>query len=264
VETIKELRKICQRPDCTQRSVSIYFTKLLLYTKISPNQVTFIDDIFGISGAFLFFVSSNWAFVIGGILLQFFEIFDCVDGEIARYLKVKGVLNRSIAEENRTEFLQDIIHPILHPLMFLGLGFGLFRLYPNLLILILSFAAALGMSLDTYVNVLREKILGASGLQASRVYKQMNDGAKGFASKIPLGKQILEFIVFLTPVPGVITLLMVAPILDMILLPSPIYIMGFPLDFKIAVLILYAIVQQFLWILNARFSVKSIVDNYEH
>lgn len=164
VESIKELRKICQRPDCIQRSVSIYFTKAFLYTKISPNQVTLIDDIFGISGALLFFLSSNWAFIIGGIFLQFFEIFDCVDGEIARYLKVKGLLNRSPAEENRTEFLQDIIHPILHPLMFLGFGFGLFRLYPNIWILILSFAAALGMSLDTYVNVLREKLLGASGV----------------------------------------------------------------------------------------------------
>lgn len=91
----------------------------------------------------------------------------------------------------------------------------------------------------------------------------MNEGALGFAKKIPFGKQILSFIVFLTPVPGVITLLMAAPILDIILLPSPIFILGFPIDFKIAVLIFYAFVQQFLWILNARFSVKIIVDNYE-
>jgi hypothetical protein len=228
-----------------------------------PNQVTFIDDIFGISGALLFFTGNVWAFVLGGILLMFFEIFDCVDGEIARYMKTKGTLNRSLVEENRSEFLQDMIHPILHPLMFLGLGFGLYRLYPNVIILLLSFAAALGMSLDTYVNVLREKVIGSAGLQASRVYKQMNEKAENMARKVPLGKQIVSFIVFLTPVPGVITLLTVAPILDLLFVPSPIYVFGFPVDFKIGVLILYAVVQQFLWILNAKLSVKAIQSRFE-
>jgi len=259
MENIKKLRKICQRPDCIQRTVSIYFTKLLLNTKITPNQVTLIDSVFGLSGALLFFIGTDWAFILGGILLQLFEIFDCVDGEIARYRRSKGMLKRSRTEENRAEFLQDLIHPLLHPLMFFGFSFGLYKTYSCTLILLLGYITALGMSLDTYVNTLREKLLNAPGLQASRAYKEMKKNARGIMEKIPLREYVIEFITFLAPVPGVITVIMFAPILDLLFVKSPIFLFNFfPLSFKTGTLVFYAVVQQLLWILNAKASIGII------
>ncbi len=257
-ESIKELRRICQprRYDRPQRAISIYITKVLAKSNITANQGTGLDFGIGLAGVILFFVGTNLCFLLGGILLQFFEVFDCVDGEISRYRERQG-LKKSQSEKLRSEFLQDMVHPVLHPLIFLGFGFGLFRLFHHQTLLILGFSAALGMSIDTYVNTIREKLLQAPGLEASRAYKEMKENAGKLTRRIPLGNYILELITFLAPIPGVVTLLMLAPILDYLIFPHPpsaLLLGSFPLNCKIGVLIFYALVQQLLWLLNARTS----------
>ena len=259
LSTIK-LRKICQHQDwdCPQRSISIYLSRLSLKIGLTADQVTGIDYIIGFIGVLFFFIGTNLCFLIGGIFIQFFEIFDCVDGEVARYRLHQGIVKNS-REKLSSEFFQDMAHPIIHPLIFLGFSFGLFRLYNNQALLILGFLAALGMSIDTYVNTLREKLLQAPGIQASRAYKEMMKNVSGWSRKVPLGEQILKLIAFLVPIPGVVTVLMLAPILDYIFFrqaPYALMIGLFPLNFKVGALIFYAIVQQLLWILNARTSIK--------
>jgi hypothetical protein len=235
---------------------------LSLKIGLTANQVTRIDYIIGFTGVLFFFIGTNLCFLIGGIFLQFFEIFDCVDGEVARYRLHQGVVKNN-REKMYSEFLQDMAHPILHPLIFLGFSFGLFRLYNNQALLILGFLAALGMSIDTYVNTLREKLLQAPGLQASRAYKEMMENVNGWSRRIPLGKQILELVAFLVPIPGVVTVLMFAPILDYIFFSHAPYALMFglfPLNFKVGALIFYAVVQQLLWFLNARTSIKLLKE----
>ena len=55
IPPIKELREICQRKrnvwfwrDKVNRFLSIYFTKLFLYTGLTPNQITWIVLFMGI------------------------------------------------------------------------------------------------------------------------------------------------------------------------------------------------------------------------
>ena len=73
VESIEELRKICQRRDVRyqnavekfSRKFSIYFTKLLLCTGITANQVTLLNILIGmIAGVFLAY-GYPWATLIG-------------------------------------------------------------------------------------------------------------------------------------------------------------------------------------------------------
>lgn len=119
VPSIKELRAVTQGhitfpwPD---RLVSIYFTWALLHTPITANQATLIDLLFGIIGCvFLFAGGDGYAFV-GGIFLLLFVIFDDVDGEIARYRQ---------SCSKASYYLEGLCHPIMHPLKFSSLGYGL-------------------------------------------------------------------------------------------------------------------------------------------
>ncbi|MFA6391503.1 MAG: CDP-alcohol phosphatidyltransferase family protein [Patescibacteria group bacterium] len=94
------------------RKVSIYFTWILLHTPLTANQATLIQAFFGIAGSILLaFGGYKWS-VPALILIQLGYIFDCVDGEIARYRKkpsVNGI------------FLDSLNHALVIPFIFLGL-----------------------------------------------------------------------------------------------------------------------------------------------
>ena len=101
VESIAKLRKTCQNLKRDREKghlyaylfagrISIYITKILLYTKISANQVTFLNVLVKIAGALLLIREP----IFGVILLQLGYILDRVDGEIARYRKSASLTGR--------------------------------------------------------------------------------------------------------------------------------------------------------------------------
>ncbi len=90
MESIKELKKICYKngkPEHFIRYISIYLTKLLLYTRITPNQITVFWSILGIIGATLFIINSYITNIIATLLLILTFTLDKTDGQIARYKK---------------------------------------------------------------------------------------------------------------------------------------------------------------------------------
>ena len=85
------------------RKISIYFTWVLLHTPLTANQATFIQAALGIAGsALLAFGGYNWS-VLALVLIQLGYIFDCIDGEIARY-RNKPSINGI--------FLDSLNHPV--------------------------------------------------------------------------------------------------------------------------------------------------------
>ncbi len=125
VESVKELWKICYGNQNVYRAwfnkyvskVSIYITWLLLHTPITPNQVTIIELVLVIiSSGFLFSGSLLYIF-IGFLIIQFTNLLDCVDGEIARYRKKSSLVG---------VHLEDIYHQLISYLMFFPLAFGVF------------------------------------------------------------------------------------------------------------------------------------------
>lgn len=259
-ESNKQLKKICQRPDSIHRYFSLPITRFILtFNLMTPTQITVFDFFIGLVGVMLLFIGKDWSFVIGTIFLQLFEIFDCVDGEVARYRMYKGQLRRTKAELRVNEFVQDIIHPILQPLMYLGFGYGLFVNYNLPVILLLSYAAAIGTSVDTYINTIREKLIGSTtGIRnVSRAYKEMKAKSENLFRFIPFGQFVVDTMTFITPIPGVIIILNIATILDLFFFPElkARFLCGFPFNFKTGVLIFYAFLQQLLWFLNAKQSI---------
>lgn len=116
---IKKLRKITQghlKTFWPDRLISIYFTKLFLHLKISANAATLIDLILGVIGLIIMSIGGKFCIFLGSVFMILFIIFDCVDGEIARYNKTVSL---------RSYYLEGLCHPIMHPLKFMALGLGL-------------------------------------------------------------------------------------------------------------------------------------------
>lgn len=90
---ILALRRVLQKPKTEQsawgwlltRRISIYVTLLLSHTRVTPNQLTFVWILMGITAGLLWAIGSHLGFLIGAILFQLMYLFDCVDGELARY-----------------------------------------------------------------------------------------------------------------------------------------------------------------------------------
>ncbi|GIH98508.1 CDP-alcohol phosphatidyltransferase family protein [Planobispora takensis] len=59
---------------------------------LTPNQVTLISIALGVASAACFATGERPGMVAGGILIYFAFVFDCVDGQVARYARKFGVL----------------------------------------------------------------------------------------------------------------------------------------------------------------------------
>jgi len=121
MESIKELRKICQDKGFQEhialrfhRIFSIYITRVFLILKIRPNVVTILGFLMGITGGYLFL---NSYFLQGSVFFLFLLIFDYVDGEIARYRKLSS---------NFGAWLDTMSVHLLYPYFFFTLGLGIF------------------------------------------------------------------------------------------------------------------------------------------
>ncbi|MBW2981168.1 CDP-alcohol phosphatidyltransferase family protein [Candidatus Woesearchaeota archaeon] len=189
VESIKELRKICEKEFEKKhkqslskkilRFLSIYITKLLLYTSVTANQVTWFYTILGVIASILFFPGTYAMSLIGAILLHFWYLIDHVDGEIARYRKCLS---------HKGYFLDYMSLQITHPLTFICMTFGVYKSYPYLLTLVAGFAITFSImffySIDNtrysfFISMKKGKItresqkINTSKLKKSLFYKIM-------------------------------------------------------------------------------------------
>lgn len=163
VPPVKELKKICRKKVETVwyakyvvRPFSIYITKILLYTSITANQVSFIGMIFGICGAFAIGYGTIQSGFVGVMLLQFSYLLDCIDGEIARYYKrssVNGI------------FIDFLGHRIVIPLIFLGAAFMIYMNSQNLYMLIIGILGAEASS--SPLNTVKRNVLVSLGNQSN-------------------------------------------------------------------------------------------------
>jgi phosphatidylglycerophosphate synthase len=72
------------------RSVSPYATKLLLRTRLSPNAVTWLMILCGLAAAGVLTLPGVLPAVVAVLLIQLQLLFDCSDGEMARWLDRKS------------------------------------------------------------------------------------------------------------------------------------------------------------------------------
>jgi Family of unknown function (DUF5941)/CDP-alcohol phosphatidyltransferase len=71
---------------------SRYIARWAARRGLTPNQVTMISIALGIAAAACFATGERPWMVAGGVLIYFAFVFDCVDGQVARYARKFGVL----------------------------------------------------------------------------------------------------------------------------------------------------------------------------
>ena len=128
IESIKELRKKCQPNaeaslfiDKIYRKISIYVTKLFLYTPITANQVTFLMMLVGILSA-VFYIKGEYFYSLFAIFLfHIYILLDFVDGEVAKYRK---------QFTRRGAYLDLMSHIIINPLLIMGMAIGSYNNNP--------------------------------------------------------------------------------------------------------------------------------------
>lgn len=126
--SIKELRGICQlsAPNPANetftgrftRIFSIYITKILLYTKITPNQITILSVLVFFSGILMFFYNDYYLNLAGVFLVFFSIVLDGSDGETARFRKSGGAIG--------SRYVEPISHDIQFGFSYILLGLALY------------------------------------------------------------------------------------------------------------------------------------------
>ncbi len=69
------------------REISLRITRVLVTTKVTPNQLTYLMTLSGVLAAPALLVPGIWGAVLGVIAVQGYLLLDCVDGEVARWKK---------------------------------------------------------------------------------------------------------------------------------------------------------------------------------
>lgn len=130
MKSISEIREISQPSSSIDkenpwkkyflRRMSIYLTMLCIYLPVTSNQISLLMIFIGIIGGFFFGIGGYINNLIGIIFIQLFMLFDCVDGEVARYKRQSSI---------KGEYLDLLANDIIHVSIFLGLTVGIFNNY---------------------------------------------------------------------------------------------------------------------------------------
>jgi len=183
--SIKELMDICYPDDVRNKSsehllnrlffrgVSMYITKLFLHIGISANQTTLLSMFIVAVGALLMSVGEIYYMIVGGLVMLFFPILDCVDGQIARYNKSKDIFTG--------KYLENMSHPIVRAMIFIGLGIGLYNSTGYVISIIYSLLLTIGLLINVsieYALYPTLSILLNENLKFRDKYFEYNDNKK--------------------------------------------------------------------------------------
>ena len=150
---------------------------------VTPNKLTFLSLVVGIIASMFFAMGHKPFLVIGGMLVQFSFIIDCMDGQLARY-RGKGS-NFGAWFDRVTDRVKDFFY-------FFGLAWGYFYIHkdfsddgiPAWMVWPLAMLASFFVFLiDYYVNQ-DMKLLSRDELQ-----KKLDDPTEGFEDHRKIGKQ---------------------------------------------------------------------------
>ena len=145
-----------------ERKVSLAITRRLLYTRVTPNQISIASILLGIFSALLFLGESRILHVVGGSLLLFSSIVDGCDGELARL---------RFQESRWGSWLDFLGDNVVHVSIFLCLGLGLYLRGEGTVYAVLGCLAALAN-------------LGAASAVFFRVFLKSGDSVITFATPV--------------------------------------------------------------------------------
>jgi len=97
------------------RPLAFLFVKAVYKTSLTPNQITVLALIAGVTGGLFYFANTSTALAAGAVLLIIYDVLDCSDGMVAR-LKKNGTFFGRV--------LDGIADYVVTVTVYLGIGFG--------------------------------------------------------------------------------------------------------------------------------------------
>ena len=200
------------------RFFSIYLTRLILPTQVTPNQVSLAMIVTGIVASIFFLFPFSFSFLIGALLLQLWYLIDCMDGEVARYrhYQATGSVVISKHECKLTGGYFDIInHYIVNFLVPITISFGLFLLSGRLFFILLGIVGSLSQVLMLAMHDGRHRTI----LTYLKKYRQVEMvPAKSSEEKVRKSLAHWAFIVlhYTVTYPTVMNLVLVAAVLNFV------------------------------------------------
>lgn len=143
------------------RHFSIYVSFVLSRIGISADAITVFSVFIGISSGVLLLTDHPLSFLFAALMLHFYHLLDCADGEMARFYKSKKTDSPKTIAGGFLDFLGFVLVP---PFIVFCLGLSLINAFEQhtLLIAFFSFTAALsiaGPAKITYTRVTLEAII---------------------------------------------------------------------------------------------------------
>jgi phosphatidylglycerophosphate synthase len=145
--SLAELRAVCQPPErmarrsgehwaglLYMRRVSLRVTRVLVGTRVTPNQLTSLMTVSGAATGPLLLIPGAGGAVLAALAMQGYLLLDCVDGEVARWKRMSSLTG---------VYLDRIGAYLAEASLFVGAGFRADRLHPGGYAL-LGVVAALG------------------------------------------------------------------------------------------------------------------------
>jgi phosphatidylglycerophosphate synthase len=149
MKTIKSIRSIQKRPDglfgsFMTRPVSPYVVYLAHSIGLSPNVVSILSFIFCFAGAILFFFFQSTPYMLGAALLWWIgAILDAVDGDLARFIKIKSSFGG---------WLDSFLDRIKEFTIFSVFGYLAFHQYSNPVFLLMGVISIFTCVMSGYIS----------------------------------------------------------------------------------------------------------------
>lgn len=132
---LKEMRAICY-PESKRivsdyvfsefflRKISIFFAYVFIKIGLAANAVSLLSILVSLTAYYLLSTGDSSLVILGGILINIGMLFDCVDGEVARYARHKGATNPVVARLGG--FLERTNSNLMDALLLPSIAIGLY------------------------------------------------------------------------------------------------------------------------------------------
>jgi len=160
------------------RYFGVVFTKALLYTSITPNQVSFFALFIGLPGALLLSSEGYGVRLIGLLLIQLSFTLDFADGTLAR---IKGLSSSS------GDYLDSVVNSLVATVVLFCIGLGNYHLL-GVKAVVLGFCASTGALFIKFCYA--TKLRSVLSLEKDKVRKALNNLEKkpAVTSSVPVSK----------------------------------------------------------------------------
>ena len=141
------------------RRLSWLLTKLIVRTRLTPNQVTWISFIVLLPGLYFLSTGERTNLVIAGILIQLSYTLDCCDDEVSRLKNLTST---------KGAWLDGALDRIGEAGLFTALGFGLYRQTGQHTVWLFTFLAFAALFLTHTITLMTAQSLGKGTVKASQ------------------------------------------------------------------------------------------------